>query len=274
MLIKVFKNFLFASTNWFVLMGCSGNAFHDIASSSPDDSYLYEAKADINLFNYTSAIQILTTKVSAASQAKSNFKETLAVAYAGQCGLNFANFINGLAVSVSGTAFGLMMTPFVGVATTPASCLAALNIMESLGTTATRAANQNAFVAVVGMALMGTQTRSSVDKSPVNGDGAVDTPICTLPNSEIDNIILGFGFMSKNFSYLSTQQLGASSQGSINGAITGCQSVAGASCSITDPALITTPIRDTMRDLLNTSDYGVGPVASGGNPVLISGACP
>lgn len=245
-----------------------------MASSDPDDIFLIEAKAAINALDYPTAIQILTLQVSAGSQLKPEFKETLAIAYAGKCGLNFASFVTGLASSTTGSAFRLMMTPFVGTVVDPPACLLALNKMQSIGPTAARTANQNAFVSVVGMSLMGSQTRASADKSPANGDGVVDAAICSIPDAEVNNIVLGFGFMSVNFSYLSTQQLGSSSQTSINNTITQCTNIAGANCSIIDPALITPSIRDTMRDLLNTQEYGLGSVVTGGNPVLVSGACP
>ncbi len=257
-----------------ICFGCSQNAYQDLATSDPDGYLLIQAQAAINSLNYTGAIQILTVQVSAPSQAKANFKQTLATAYAGQCGLNFANFVSGLGAASSGTAFRLVMTPFVGVVSNPASCLLGLNTMESIAPTASRTTNQNAFVSVLGMALMGTQTRVSADTSPANGDGVVDVNLCNISDPDTNNIILGFGFMSKNFSYLSTQQLGAGSQTSISNIISQCTVVAGSTCSITDPALITTQIRHTMRSLLNTVEYGLGNVVTNGNPALIIGACP
>ncbi len=258
----------------FVLVGCSGNLLTDVTSADPDYKYLLQAKVAINLLDYPTAIQLLTVKVTSGSQAKPEFKETLAIAYAGKCGLNFASFVTGLAAATTGSAFRLMMTPFVGVVVDPASCLLGLNKMESIAPVTGRTANQNAFVAVLGMALMGSQTRASADIAPANGDGTVDTALCSIVDADINNIVLGFGFLSKNISYLSTQQIGSSSQTSINSTINQCTAIAGANCTITDPALITAAIRDTMRDLLNTQEYGLGAVVTGGNPVLVVGACP
>ncbi|OFZ31516.1 MAG: hypothetical protein A2622_02730 [Bdellovibrionales bacterium RIFCSPHIGHO2_01_FULL_40_29] len=235
---------------------------------------LIEAKDAINALNYSGAITILTTQVSASSQAKLEFKEALASAYAGQCGLNFASFVNGLASATSGSAFRLVMNPFVGVVVDSPSCLQSLNLMETIGTTESRTTNQNAFVSVVGMVLMGSQTRVSSDVTPTNGDGTIDADVCAMSNDDIDRVILGFGFMSKNFSALSTAQLGSTSQTSITDSITQCSAVAGSTCEIIDPAEITDPLRDVMRDLLNTIEYGVGSVVTNGDPLLIPGACP
>lgn len=258
----------------FSLSNCS-NAFKDLASSDKDTELLIEAKANINSFSYTNAITILTTQVSLSSQAKTEFRETLASAYAGKCGLNFANFVNSLATSPpGGSAFNLVMKPFVGLDIDPASCLLSLNTMQLIGDTAVRNTNQNAFVSVVGMSLMGTQTRTSADINPLNGDGVVDQNLCTLADPIIDNIILGFGFMSKNFSALSTAQVGAGTQTSINDSISQCLAVAGTTCQITNAADITPAVRNTMRDLLNTVEYGLGTVVTGGNPIAIAAACP
>ncbi len=258
----------------FLLSSCNGNLYSELASSDPDDVYLIQAKAAINALDYPKAIQILTMQVSLGSQAKPVFKETLASAYAGKCGLNFAAFVTGLANATTGTAFKLIMTPFVGIVVDPASCLLALNIMQSIGVTAARTANQNAFVAVAGMSLMGSQVRSSADQAPTNGDGNIDVTLCNISDADVNNVVLGFGFMSLNFSFLSTQQVGNSSHTAIDNIINQCTAVAGANCSITDPAAITPAIRDTMRDLINTQEYGLGSYVTGGNALLIPGSCP
>lgn len=267
---------LFSKIIFLVLLlsGCNGNLYSEIASSDPDDVFLINAKAAINALDYVTAIQILTVQVSAGAQAKSTFKETLASAYAGKCGLNFAGFVNGLANATTGSAFKLIMTPFVGIPVDPPSCLLALNKMQSIAATAGRTANQNAFVAVVGMSLMGSQIRTSADQSPVNGDGTVDKVLCSISDADINNIVLGFGFMSQNFSFLSTQLVGNSSHTALNAIISQCTAVAGANCSIIDPTAITVGIRDTMRDFINTQEYGIGIYVTGGNAALIPGSCP
>jgi hypothetical protein len=78
--------------------------------------------------------------------------------------------------------------------------------------------------------------------------------------------------MSSNFSALGSQ-IGASSGATFSDSINACQSVPGANCQITDPAAITPLIRDTMRDLLNTQQYGIGSFDASNN-ALIPAACP
>jgi len=271
-LIKRFLKILILVT---CAVGCTKNVLSSSTSSPTDDSLLIDAKVAINSFNYQTAIDIVTTEMSAQAQAQADVKEVLASAYAGKCGLNFVMYLDSLSQATSGTGFKLMMTPFVGIPADPSSCLAALNTLETIGTSAQRTANENAFAAVVGMSLLGSQVRVAVDTAPVNGNGTIDGNVCAMTDAQIDNVILGFGHMIQNFSFLTLQQMGSGSQTAINTLINVCTSIPGVtSCTVTDATQITQPLRDTMRDLLNTDDYGVGAVHTGGNAVQIAGACP
>ena len=124
------------------------------------------------------------------------------------------------------------------------------------------------------MVLMGSSTRLYTDDAPIGGDGLQDVVdiSCSLTDAQMNNVILGYGYMSQNFDAL-TSQLGSSSSTTISDTIAVCSAIAGAACSNTDPALITTLMRDTMKDLMNTTQYGVG-TADGSNPALIPVACP
>ncbi len=257
-------------------LSCSQNVFSELGSKSSDEALLFDAKSAVNAQDYQTAIDIITLKMSAFSQNKADAKEVLASGYAGKCGLNFINFVNALSTATSGSAFKLVSVPFVGVVVDPASCLTALNTLESIGPTGMRTTAENAFASIIGMSLMGSAVRFYTDINPALGDGNQDAIniSCGLTNAQVDKIVLGFGFMSQNFSYLSTAQLGSSSQTSLNTVIATCSSVAGSACTITNPTLITPQIRNTIKDLMNTSDYGIGTVATGGNALLIPGACP
>ena len=256
------------------LVGCSANFLKELASKNSDDAIIYDAQVAVNEQNYDLAINLLTVKLSAVGQAKVEARETLASAYAGKCGLNFIDFVDGLANASSGSAFILVSSPFVGKVVQPNYCLQSLQTLDLIGSTATRTTDQNAFASVVGMVLMGSATRLYTDNNPTDGDGVQDVAdiSCTLTDAQIDNVVLGYGYMAKNFSALTTDQIGSSSGDAISDSIDACTAAAGSSCEITDPAAITDDLRKTMRDLLNTVDYGVGTV-DGSNPLLIPGAC-
>jgi hypothetical protein len=269
------KVFLFSLVCFSFLVGCSANFLKELADKNSDDALIYDAQKAVNEQNYDVAIDLLTVKLSVVGQAKINARETLASAYAGKCGLNFISFVDGLANANSGSAFVLFSSAFVGVAVQPSFCLQSLQTLELIGPTESRSTDQNAFASVVGMVLVGTSTRLYTDNNPSNGDGVQDAVgiSCTLATAQIDNIILGYGHMAKNFIALSTAQIGSSSSATISNSINACTAIAGSSCEVTDPAAITNSLRDFMKDLLNTTEFGVG-TANGSNPLLIPAACP
>lgn len=257
-----------------LFLSCSQNILNEFGAKNSDEALLFDAQVAVNAQQYDNAISIVTQRVSVSTQQTTRAREILASGYAGKCGLNFVEYITGLSQAVSGSTFVLVSSPFVAVTVSPDSCLSALQTLDLIGTNAQRTVNQNAFAAIIGMVLMGSATRLYTDDAPVNGDGAQDVAnaSCALTNAQIDKIILGYGYMSQNFSAISSQ-LGTSSSTTISDSITTCTSIAGSSCSNTDPAQITVQMRDTMRDLMNTVQYGVG-TADGSNPILIPGACP
>lgn len=257
-----------------LFQGCSQNILSELGNKNSDEALLFDAQTAVNAQQYDNAISIVTERVSASGRQSTRAREILASGYAGKCGLNFIEYVTGLSESVSGSTFVLVSSPFVGVSVSPDSCLSSLQTLDLIGTNAVRTTNQNAFASIVGMVLMGSATRLYTDDAPVDGDGSQDVvdASCALTDAQIDKIILGYGYMSQNFSAIS-DQIGASSSTTISDSITTCSSIAGSSCSNTDPAQITAQMRDTMRDLMNTTQYGVG-TADGSNPILIPAACP
>lgn len=254
---------------------CSRNILTDASSKTTDADYLLLAKQALNAEKYDEAILFITQKMTAGGQSQVESREVLASSYAGKCGLNFINYTNALSQQATGSAFKILMMPFVGKAVSPQDCKTSLNTMELIGSTSERTQNQNIFVAVVGMVLIGSASRGYADLNPSLGDGTADVNICTgVTDTQIDDIIIGFGFMSKNFSALSSSLIGAASQSTLNQVINTCTTVAGETCQITDPAQITVNVRNTVRDLMNTQEYGIGGYMTGGNDLLLPGSCP
>lgn len=258
------------------LSACSQNILSQASSINDDEDYYDQALSELNIENYDNVVSIITTKMSSSVQAQIKVRELLASAYAGKCGLNFVSYTNALAEQTTGSAMQVMMGPFVGVDSDPASCRLALQTMELIGPTESRNTNQNLFTSIVGMVLLGTALRNAADVSPVQGDGTADVNICTtVTDAQMDDVILGFGFFNKNFSAVSATTIGNYSDSSMSDAAAACNAGVGAGvCQIIDPTLITPSIRDAYRDLTNTSDYGIGAVSTGGNPMLIPAACP
>lgn len=256
------------------LAGCSINFFREMADKNTDEALLYDAQKAVNNQDYDTAIDIINNQLGGSARVTTEAREILASAYAGKCGLNFLEFVDGLANASAGTAFQLASSPFVGTPVQSSFCLQSLQTIDLIGTNAERTVDQNAFASVVGMVLMGSATRLYTDNTPVDGDGISDAPdiSCSLTDDQIDEVVLGYGYMSSNFAALGSQ-LGDTSGDTFSDSITACESVAGSACEITDPADITPVIRDTMRDLLNTQQFGVGSFDASNN-ALIPAACP
>lgn len=258
-----------------IFVSCSGNILSDVASKSNDEDLLYQAQQMVNNQEWDPAITLITTKMSSSGQSMTETREALASAYGGKCGLIFMNYVTALSASSSGSAMTILKTPFVGVAVDPASCRLALSTMDLIGNFSQRTLSQNFFTAILGMVLMGSATRGYIDATPTIGDGTNDVNICTgVTNSQIDDIIIGFGYMTQNISAVSASAIGSGSLNTLTGISNTCQSIGGSSCQITDSSQITTQMRDFFRDLTNTQQYGVGTFDTTGNDLLIPGACP
>jgi hypothetical protein len=270
------KRFFFIMFICLLNGSCAKNVLTNLGSKSSDEALMNDAQVAVNNQNYDLAIDLIANQMSAEGQQKTSAKELLAAAYAGKCGLNFLSFVDSISKAASGvSAYKLVSTPFVTVVVDPPSCLNALNTMQSIAPVGSRTTSENAFTAITGMSLMGTATRAYTDKVPTNGDGAEDSNniACTLTDAQMDNVILGFGFMVENFSYLSSSQLGSSST-ALTDIITMCATLGGAACNITKASDITAGLRTAMRKLMSTVEYGVGKVVVTGNPGALAGACP
>lgn len=269
------KNILFLLSLGFLLSACGPNMLSGLGSQTSDDYYLEEALKANNTQDFDTAIEILTTKLSASAQTSSKAKELLASAYAGKCGFNFINYTTALSDSTSGSAFRVAMNPFVGVSTTPSFCLLSLQTMDTIGTPAQRTSTQNTFSAITGLVMLGASLRAYADTNPATGDGTVDVSICNgITNDQMDDIIVGYGYFATNFSYVSASLLGASTFTSLSDVVDMCNSVSGATCTVTDKADIDTDTRNIVRDLVNTAEYGIGNYVSNEDPLLIPASCP
>ncbi len=251
------------------------NLFDGLSSKTTDEYLIIEAREANDAQNYDLAIEILLNQISNSAKATISVKELLANAYAGKCGLNFVQYTTDLAASTSGSAFANVMAPFIGEAVDPSFCGLALETMESIGDESQRTINQNAFTAVTGLVYIGASLRFNTDLFPTNGDGTADINLCTgLTDAQLDQAIIGFGYFTANFSYVSASLLGSSSLNSLDQIVQICDVAAGPSCASKTSTDITPAMRSFIRDLVNTQEYGIGPYSTGGNDLNIPGSCP
>lgn len=248
-------------------IGCGGNFFQLTAKKDTSEALYQDARDSLNDLDYDTAI----SKIVEISTKDSSFylrcekvdgikvcpREDLAGAYASKCGLNFVTFVSSLTAS-SGSPFLFFMQKFQTVAVSPSNCYEAQKVIETFGATAgARSTEQNLFMAVLGMAKMGTYLRDAAD---VNQDGNADATYSSCSSSSITTdylrqVMSGMGLVIDNLAAVSAVLSGNSSALTDLEAI---KAVCGAACSITDPN--SSSFDETVtRKLLRSSDSGIEP---------------
>jgi hypothetical protein len=252
-----------------LLTNCGGNLFQLTAKKDTSEAIYQDARSALNSLDYDTAISKiveLQTKDNAfylrcekVDGMKICPREDLAGAYASKCGLNFVTFVSSLSSS-SGSPFLFFMQKFQTVSVTPDQCYEAQKVIESFGATASlRSSEQNLFMAILGMAKMGTYLRAAAD---IDQDGTTDATYDSCDSAKISedslrHVISGMGLVIDNLAAVTAVLSGNSS------ALTDLDTIkttCGSACQITDPnsssfnALVT-------RNLLKSSDKGIEPAS-------------
>ncbi|MBL7543897.1 MAG: hypothetical protein JNL11_08775 [Bdellovibrionaceae bacterium] len=263
-LLSVSKIFL-ASGLVMVLVGCGGNLFQLTAKKDTPEAIYQDARDALNEQEYDVAIaKILDLKAKdAAFYARCEKvdgikicpREDLAGAYASKCGLNFVTFVSSL-TSSTGSPFLFFMQKFKNVAVSPSHCYEAQKVIETFGATSgVRSSEQNLFMAVLGMAKIGTHLRDVAD---VNQDGTTDTTYNSCDASSISTdylrqVISGMGLVIDNVAAVSAVLSGESD------ALADLEQIkqdCGSACAITDPN--SSSFNEAVtRVLLRSSDKGI-----------------
>lgn len=247
--------------------GCGGNIFQLTAKKDTSEAIYQDARNALNKSELDVAITNLMTlstkdpvfylRCEKIDGIKICPREDLAGAFASKCGLDFVNFVSSLANS-SGSVFLFFMKKFQNVTVYPEFCYEAQKVIETFGVlSGSRTSEQNLFMAILGMAKMGTYLRSAAD---TNQDGEVDSLYNSCESASISTdylrqVISGMGLVIDNLAAISAVQSGNSS------ALTDLDSIkntCGSTCSITDPN--SSSFNETVvRVLLRSSDKGMEP---------------
>lgn len=250
-----------------IVSSCGGNLFQLTAKKDSAEAIYQDARNSLNTLDYDTAISKLIElqgkdagyylKCEKVDGIKICPREDLAGAYASRCGLNFVSFVSALSSS-TGSAFLYFMKKFQNVKVVPSECYEAQKVIETFGASSTtRTTEQNLFMAVLGMAKMGTYLREVAD---ADQDGTTDSTYnsCDSTSISVDylrQVISGMGLVIDNLAALSAVLSGSSS------ALTDLDTIkntCGASCVITDPN--SSNFNETVtRVLLRSSDKGVEP---------------
>ncbi len=240
-------------------MSCSANIYTDISNKSTEQALLEDAVKAINKGDYDGAIAYLG-RITSSFRHEAKVSKTAAAAYAGKCGLNFFDMITTISTATSDTPLMMLMKAFQTVTVTPASCDTAQTELESkYGTvSAARPTDINLFMAILGMAKMGTYLRSlaDTDQNAIVDAGFADACAAgTITDANTKEVGTGLGLLLDNISSLTAAVAG-------NGAITALaalQAACGASCVITDinSASWTVPNIKVIRSAIKSNTFGI-----------------
>ncbi len=266
-----------------VLSSCGGNFFQLTAKKDTSEAIYQDARSALNNLDYDTAISKITelqTKDSTfylrcekVDGIKVCPREDLAGAYASKCGLNFVNFVSSL-TSSSGSPFLFFMQKFKSIAVSPSNCYEAQKVIESFSASSTgRTSEQNLFMAILGMAKMGTYLREVAD---VDQDGSTDATFDSCNSAKIsDNslrhVISGMGLVIDNLTAVTAVLSGNSSAlTDLDTIKTACNAASPGACSITDPNSASYN-STVVRNLLKSSDKGIEPSSGCTFPCVV---CP
>lgn len=240
------------------------NVLGNMASTGGDAAIYEEARKKVDDREWDAAITMITVDMSAAYQARTDVKETLAGAYAGKCGLDFVNFVLGLSSSNSiGQLYAFFMSAMKNKIVVPAACDSAQTILESFGNSTARTADQNLMLTIVGMAKAGAWIRIKADQDNSGlGDGARDAGfnacnVVSFPDENVIKATVGLGLVLNNIASVSSRIAG-STLNDINTFNANCLSALQAidptvtSCDLTDVTFVTSK-KSLFRSLLNES---------------------
>lgn len=254
---------------------CAGGNYLEEFSSSQSDEALYEEA--LSLVNNRAYDEALTQiqKMSTSGQNRTDVIQTLAGIYAGKCGLDFLEFVTRL--GNGGSVFGIFMSGFQGTAVNPADCQTAQTLIETkFGTTGILrtgrlgsrvGSNVNTFMAVLGMAKIGVQLRSTADKDGPgnNGNGTVDAGYNACQQASINNagiaaVGTGFALILDNFTAIASN-LSGSNASLITDLQAACALIPGTNpCTISninDPAWADAGVQTAIRGMIRSSSLGI-----------------
>lgn len=270
----------------FLTNSCGDNILRDMSTKDSADALYEDAMKLATNQKYDDAFIELAAIASRYPDYASTdtFKISLAGVQAGQCGLNFINFINGVTSAAGSQMFMIMMQTFRGIAVRPTKCVDAQATMKTMSNLKD---DQLLFLAVLGMTKMGSYLRDRADRTGGTGDGTVDggfdacataTSATTLDDDDMKEVVTGFGLTLQNFALIGGSFAGSSASASIDAINAFCNDPDGngnnsdaINCSITDASAVDAVTIRVFRRLLDSSAFGLGSCDISGNPL---GCCP
>ena len=163
------------------IISCGDNILSELSNENTDAALFEEAKLQMNKGNFTLAVAACAD-MSATATNNRDVAYTCASAYAGDCGLNFLNFLVAFEAYMAAPVLNVMMflssQNHGATATNVTSCATATNLLQSIGAAADRTSTENLLMVFTNLTTLGVMgnTFADTDDDDVR-DPAYDT--CT-----------------------------------------------------------------------------------------------
>ena len=230
---------------------CGGNFFEGMSGKTSHAAVIEEVRNLVNDLEFSEAVDVIEANTDLVITDRGDMM-LFASAYAGDCGLTFAEIFDSLATA-TGSPMNFMMSAFTTKAVVPDHCYQAQLWIERIGAAGVRTTNENIAMFLIGMAKIGTYLRNRAD---ADRDGTVDGTFDScdntdLPRDEVKQVVSGFGLLIENVA-----ALGTNISGSLSGSVTSINAVCvglGLTCNVTDPTAISDGDADSFRDAIKSS---------------------
>lgn len=237
-----------------LISSCGGNLFESMSNKDSHDAVIQDVQKLVNELRFSDAVELIEAN---SDLTVTDRRELMlfASAYAGSCGLTFAEVFDSLETA-GGSPMFFIMNAFRNRIVNPARCFTAQQWLQRIGTVANRTSTENIAMFLIGFAKVGTYLRNRADTSASGvGDGVVDPTFdscdnADLPRDEVKQIITGFGLMIENIAALGSN-LSAGMTADINNLNAAC-TLLGLNCTTTNPAAVTDADADEFRDAIKS----------------------
>jgi len=240
------------------------NLFSDLSVKDSDNAKLFQAKLELDRSQWTEAITTIGT-LSPTLQATADVQTLLASAYAGRCGIDMLNLINGVSQSTGGLLFETLLETMTNATLANIDdCILAETTLNAIGAPAARTVDQNLLMTFVELGKMGAILNFRADLSGDNKyDRVNDITWNACNNADLpQHDAVGDAASADQFVYsvsVMYQSLLASgstiAQADLANITTIC--TAGAFCNVASPAAVTGPQRTAIRGMIS-EDQSVG----------------
>ena len=260
-------------------LSCSVNALTSFADTRSNEALYYSALSQVNGGSYAAALATIG-EMESDYASRREVKTLKASAYAGICGLRFLDMVEALGgISATNRIFPALLDKFRhGSGAKIDACRNAELSLESIGAIGTRTADENLFLALVGLAKIGNVLSLYLDDDQ-DGQVTASTDVCPRARGARPSAPVANDFYEPDLRQLAASLMIAlaniqavSAQVDVgNGALTGinqaCTDIAVIDndvCTKTDPAAFTATELDAVLSLIKEdSATGFGSDCSG-----------